>query len=169
MLKRISIYAFSFIQLTACSNQEIISQQDSSRKNKRVESSFNQEEPIVKKVAMVNFEFNSSKVHTHEMANIEQTLSTLNNMEGDAKILIKGHTDILGSNEYNYKLGLERAKEVKKMLVDKGISSKDVYIMSFGENKPLIDARDWDERYVNRRATTEVIVDSNSLKSVSMN
>jgi peptidoglycan-associated lipoprotein len=171
MLKRISFYAFSTFLIAACSNQEIVTHQETVSEQNKVNNSYyqNNNDPIVQKVAMVNFDFDSSKIHAHEMANIEQTLTALKNMVGNKKILVKGHTDILGSKEYNYQLGLERAQEIKNTLIINGVPAKDIYVMSFGENKPLINANDTDERYINRRATIEMIVQPNSSKNISMN
>jgi OOP family OmpA-OmpF porin len=56
-----------------------------------------------------------------------------------AVIAITGHTDFIGTPEYNLKLGQERADLVKEYLVSKGIPSEKIITSSAGEDKPLAD------------------------------
>jgi len=69
----------------------------------------------------------------------------------DVLVSIEGHTDYVGSDEYNQRLGLRRAQRVLKELADLGIDPGRVTVSSFGESKPLVDQQtDW-ARAVNRR------------------
>jgi len=69
----------------------------------------------------------------------------------DVVVAIEGHTDYVGSDEYNQRLGLRRAQRVMKELADLGIDPSRVSVSSFGESKPLVDQQtDW-ARAVNRR------------------
>ena len=54
-----------------------------------------------------------------------------------AKILIEGHCDPRGTNEYNLALGDRRAKATKDYLGALGIASNRIEILSYGEEKPL--------------------------------
>jgi outer membrane protein OmpA-like peptidoglycan-associated protein len=66
-------------------------------------------------------------------------------------VVIEGHTDNVGSDEYNQKLGLRRAQTVINELVARGIDSNRMSATTMGEKKPLIDQdADW-ARAVNRR------------------
>ena len=53
------------------------------------------------------------------------------------KIKIEGNCDEFGTDEYNYALGLKRAKAVKDSLVSQGVSSSRVVMVSFGESNPV--------------------------------
>lgn len=53
-----------------------------------------------------------------------------------AKLIIEGHTDERGSNEYNLALGESRAKAVRDYLKKLGVPSDKVSVASFGEEKP---------------------------------
>ncbi len=53
-----------------------------------------------------------------------------------ATIKIEGNCDEFGTDEYNYALGLKRAKAVKDSLVVQGVSSK-MILVSFGESSPV--------------------------------
>jgi peptidoglycan-associated lipoprotein len=54
-----------------------------------------------------------------------------------AKIKIEGNCDEFGTDEYNYALGLKRAKAVKDSLVAQGITSSKMIMVSFGESSPV--------------------------------
>lgn len=54
------------------------------------------------------------------------------------QIELKGHTDHIGSEDYNFKLGTKRARTVKKFLVDNGIPANRIKIISYGETKPAV-------------------------------
>ncbi len=53
-------------------------------------------------------------------------------------IMITGHTDSRGSSEYNIALGLRRAAMVKEWLVNNGLESSRIEIMSMGEERPAV-------------------------------
>jgi OOP family OmpA-OmpF porin len=52
-------------------------------------------------------------------------------------ITVTGHTDFIGSPEYNMKLGLERAEIVKKFLSGKGIPADKMVTASMGSEQPV--------------------------------
>ena len=53
------------------------------------------------------------------------------------QILIEGHCDERGTNEYNLALGERRANSAKKYLVQLGVSPKRVATITYGEERPL--------------------------------
>lgn len=53
------------------------------------------------------------------------------------KILIEGHCDERGTNEYNLALGDKRARSAKEYLISLGVSSNRIDTISYGEEKPL--------------------------------
>ena len=54
-----------------------------------------------------------------------------------AKIKIEGNCDEFGTDEYNYALGLKRAKAVKDSLIAQGVASSKMIMVSFGESSPV--------------------------------
>ena len=52
------------------------------------------------------------------------------------KVRVDGHCDTSGSDEYNYALGLRRAKAAKDALIQKGISANRISLVSMGESSP---------------------------------
>ena len=74
----------------------------------------------------------------------------------DLTLVIEGHTDAAGSDEYNQKLGRRRAETVIKELVAQGVDPSRVSAMSLGESRPLIDQDTQWARAVNRRVELQV-------------
>jgi outer membrane protein OmpA-like peptidoglycan-associated protein len=71
-------------------------------------------------------------------------------------ITVTGHTDFIGSPEYNMKLGLERAEIVKKLLSGKGIPADKMVTASMGSEQPVEGVITSYGREKNRR--TEVTI-----------
>lgn len=67
-------------------------------------------------------------------------------------LLIEGHCDERGTNEYNLALGDRRAKATKDYLIALGIPSGRIQIMSYGEEKPLCTEKSEECWQKNRRA-----------------
>lgn len=75
------------------------------------------------------------------------------------KIEVAGHTDSIGTEEYNLKLGTRRAEAVKQFLVSKGISPDRLRTTSYGELQPVASNSSREGRSLNRRV--ELIDKSN--------
>jgi peptidoglycan-associated lipoprotein len=70
----------------------------------------------------------------------------------NATILIEGHCDERGTEEYNLALGDRRAQATKAYLVQLGIASARMETISFGEERPFAPGYDEDAYRLNRRA-----------------
>ncbi len=69
-----------------------------------------------------------------------------------AQVMIEGHCDERGTNEYNLALGDRRAFSSKSFLVDLGIADSRLTTISYGEERPL-DSRSTEDAWAqNRRA-----------------
>jgi peptidoglycan-associated lipoprotein len=53
------------------------------------------------------------------------------------KVLVEGHCDDRGSEEYNIALGINRAESVKQALVQEGVPAERIRTISFGKEKPF--------------------------------
>ena len=71
-------------------------------------------------------------------------------------IVVTGHSDFIGTTEYNYDLGLDRAIIVRKYLESKGIPSGRIETLSRGEEEPVAELYTTEGRRLNRR--TEVSI-----------
>jgi OOP family OmpA-OmpF porin len=69
----------------------------------------------------------------------------------DVQIEISGHTDNVGSQEYNQTLSLERAQAVRTWMINKGIKSTRMKTVGKGENEPVASNNTIAGRAENRR------------------
>jgi OOP family OmpA-OmpF porin len=73
------------------------------------------------------------------------------------KVIITGHTDNVGSADFNLKLSLRRAEAVRDYLISLGADAKKMEISGAGETKPIADNSTEEGRAKNRRVEVEVI------------
>jgi outer membrane protein OmpA-like peptidoglycan-associated protein len=71
-------------------------------------------------------------------------------------ISIVGHTDRVGRRENNFRLGFDRARKIKDLLVESGIDASYVEVFSHGEDNPLIKTEDEVPEPRNRRVEVTV-------------
>ena len=75
-----------------------------------------------------------------------------------ARIKLEGHCDASGSDEYNYALGLRRAKATKDALRSNGINAESITLVSMGESSPECTSSSSSECYSkNRRVEFKVV------------
>jgi peptidoglycan-associated lipoprotein len=70
----------------------------------------------------------------------------------DVSVIIEGHCDERGTNEYNLALGDRRGANTMTFLVDLGISPSRLTIISYGEERPLVSGHNEEAWAKNRRA-----------------
>jgi len=68
------------------------------------------------------------------------------------KLMIEGNTDQRGGREYNLALGQKRAEAVRRALALLGVPDSQMEAVSFGKEKPAVDAMNEDAYAQNRRA-----------------
>lgn len=73
-----------------------------------------------------------------------------------ADLSIVGHTDTVGADEYNYQLGLRRARAVSDLLISLGAAPNGVEISSSGKSALLVHTGDQTLEPRNRRAEVTV-------------
>jgi len=103
----------------------------------------------------VAFRFDSAELTDLGKGQVHMAAQRLKE-KSDLTVVIEGHTDRIGSDEYNQKLGLRRAQTVMKELTAQGVASERMSAASLGESKPLLGQEtDW-ARAVNRRVEFQV-------------
>jgi peptidoglycan-associated lipoprotein len=100
---------------------------------------------IYKRCTDVNFEpvyfgFDASALPSAEMAKIETVAAHLM-QKTDRVVIVEGHCDDRGSNEYNLSLGQLRAIAIRDYLVQLGIAADRIQEKSYGEEKPADPAQ----------------------------
>lgn len=83
----------------------------------------------------VYFDFGDYEISSNMENNMNNNIKVA--MAAASKIKIEGNCDEFGTDEYNYALGLKRAKAVKDSLVSQGIASGKTVMVSFGESSPV--------------------------------
>lgn len=102
----------------------------------------------------VNFAFNSARLDGGARDTLREQAAWIRQFP-EVRFRVYGHTDAVGSDGYNKRLGLARANAVVSYLATQGISrSRLEAVVSFGETQPLIVTQGRERR--NRRTVTEV-------------
>ena len=68
-----------------------------------------------------------------------------------ANVVLEGHADERGTREYNMALGERRAKAIARVLTVNGVSSSQIELVSFGEEKPAVMGHNESSWAQNRR------------------
>ena len=74
----------------------------------------------------------------------------------DTNLVIEGHTDSTGSDEYNMKLSKQRAQSVADFLSGLGVSNNRFTIVGYGESKPIASNDTPEGRQLNRRVEISI-------------
>lgn len=98
----------------------------------------------------VYFGFDSTVVPQGELGKIDAVVSHLTD-KTDRVVVVEGHCDERGSNEYNMSLGENRAIIVRNYLVQNGIAADRIQTRSYGEEKPAVVGFDEGAWSKNRR------------------
>ncbi len=103
---------------------------------------------------MINFEFNQSTLDA-EARRVLGLQAEWIKRHPNVRFSVHGHTDMVGGNSYNQRLGLRRARNAVNHLVSLGVNRSQLKaLVSRGESQPLV-ASGGPER-LNRRAVTGV-------------
>jgi peptidoglycan-associated lipoprotein len=102
----------------------------------------------------VNFAFNSAVLDAGAQDTLREQARWIQQFP-EVRFRVYGHTDLVGSQAYNKRLGQQRANAVVNFLVANGVSrSRLEAVASFGETQPLVVTEGRERR--NRRTVTEV-------------
>ena len=83
----------------------------------------------------IYFKFDDYSIASDMQDNMNTNVSVA--MSASSKVKIEGNCDEFGTDEYNYALGLKRAKAVKDSLAAQGVDSSKIVMVSFGESSPV--------------------------------
>ena len=115
---------------------------------------FNLEDMIQDRAALaaqtVHFDFDSSVVKAAEKSRVDAVAAALK-ADQAAKLLIEGHCDERGTEEYNRSLGERRALALRESLANMGVDPMRIKTLSFGEDKPVSSGHDESSWKQNRR------------------
>jgi peptidoglycan-associated lipoprotein len=89
-----------------------------------------------KNVKDVFFDYDKSVIRPDQTSTVQNDAAFLS-QHPNIKVLIEGHCDDRGSEEYNIALGTGRAESVKQVLLQHGISAERIKTISYGKEKPF--------------------------------
>ena len=99
----------------------------------------------------VHFDFDMSMLRPDAIQILDRAVMTLQ-ANPMLTVTIEGHTDSVGTAEYNLSLGERRANAVRDYLVNRGIAQGRMRTVSYGEERPVADNGTDAGRAMNRRA-----------------
>jgi len=98
----------------------------------------------------VTFEFDSAKLSAQSTAMLDDAVKILKRKAG-LKVVIAGHTDSRGNDDYNMGLSQRRAQAVADYLVGHGVNGANLTVIGYGETQPVADNGSEAGRAANRR------------------
>jgi outer membrane protein OmpA-like peptidoglycan-associated protein len=84
----------------------------------------------------INFALDSAVVPPSAQPFVDR-IAELMQQEQQVKLRVEGHTDALGSDEYNFELSMRRARAVAEALVERGVAQQRLMIQGKGETEPM--------------------------------
>ena len=102
--------------------------------------------------ATLYFDSGSALLDSTALKTLEQCPSP---SAANDKLYLTGHTDAIGSIEYNEDLAIRRATSAKDVLLDRGWTDSSMVIQTFGERTPVASNGEEEGRAKNRRVTLD--------------
>ena len=102
------------------------------------------------------FDVNQSTLKPETQANLNNFAKVLKEYP-DTDILIEGHTDSSGSDDYNLELSKRRAQSVSNYLAGLGVDPRRFTIMGYGESRPVATNDTPEGRQANRRVEIAIM------------
>jgi outer membrane protein OmpA-like peptidoglycan-associated protein len=102
------------------------------------------------------FDFDSAALRPENREMLSRIAGVLLASEG-YRLFIDGHTDDIGTEEYNQRLSERRAASVRDYLVKAGVPADIIAVKGFGKSNPLVQAKTQDAREKNRRVEIGIV------------
>lgn len=124
-----------------------------------IDEMINRRESVIGKticaVDVINFDFNKATIKRESYPYLQRLAKTLTRT--NAKVEVKGHTDNVGSDDYNMELSKKRAKAVHDYLIRLGVNPNNLSYSYYGYRQPLTDNDTEEGRTMNRRVEFEFL------------
>jgi len=110
------------------------------------------------KTKSIYFDFDKYNIRSDQQDNLDANAKLfVSDVAKDLTIKIEGNCDEWGTDEYNYALGLKRAKSVRDALSLKGIDKNRMVMVSYGESNPVCTEHTKECWAKNRRVEFELL------------
>ncbi len=114
----------------------------------------------------IHFDFNSYDILSEDTASLNE-IADLLKIFFDSKLKLVGHTDDVGTDQYNMELSMMRAKSVSEYLQRHGISKKRIVTDGKGKRQPITRSQTDEARRMNRRVEFLIYKEQNDDKQDS--
>lgn len=104
----------------------------------------------------VNFDFDKSTLRPDALPILDDAVAVMQRYP-EIKVEIAGHTDSVGTDDYNLGLSDRRARAVMEYFISKGIDAGRLSSKGYGESMPIVDNQTTDNRAINRRVEMRVL------------
>jgi len=104
----------------------------------------------------INFDFNKFDIKPEFKPILDEVASKLKK-NPEVNIVVEGHTDAVGSEEYNQKLSERRAYSVYEYFAQKGVARSRMSTMGYGKLRPVADNKTAAGAALNRRVELKVV------------
>jgi len=101
------------------------------------------------------FDVNKASLKAASIENLKNLAKILNKYE-DTEIVLEGHTDATGSEEYNLQLSRSRANSVANYLKNLNVRETRFTVMGYGESQPIASNETIEGRQMNRRVEVAI-------------
>lgn len=103
----------------------------------------------------VLFPLNSSYLTDEAKGEIDKLINLLTSYP-NSSLIVDGHTDATGTEEYNQWLSEKRAESVKNYMADHGVNASRITINGYGQSKPVAPNNTAEGRQQNRRVEVTI-------------
>lgn len=107
--------------------------------------------------ARIHFAFNKSDITDSAKAILDEKVEVFR-ANPSMTIVIRGYTDVVGTDAYNMALGERRAQAARDYIVSRGIASSRIIIQSRGERQQIPNTPGAAGQAPNRRAVFELLI-----------
>ena len=120
-------------------------------------------EALEAKMSPIYFGFDQYKLASEDIDTLQQNVQLI---QGDAESMdaatkyslkLEGNCDEWGSDEYNFALGLKRANAVKNELINNGVPSERISLVSYGASSPVCTEKTQECWSKNRRVDFKLL------------
>ncbi len=106
----------------------------------------------------ITFEFDSYLLLRQSFVELDKVVEYLK-QRPEVNVRLSGHTDFIGSDEYNLTLSRNRARSVADHFVLKGILSQRIISYGFGKSRPIMLGKTDEDRKINRRVEIRFVME----------
>jgi outer membrane protein OmpA-like peptidoglycan-associated protein len=112
-------------------------------------------EVVLENFKNILFDFNKHGIRPSEGKKLDKLANFLSK-NPTVQVVLKGHTDAVGGEDFNNELSQKRCESSQEYLIEKGIEASRISIEKFGEKKPVSSNKSSQGRQLNRRVEITV-------------